>query len=65
MKTKLFQPRTRGRPPLDFDKWQMRSYKMPIEMIEKIARIANDRGVNKSMVVRCAVDAIPEGGDDA
>ena len=54
---------TRPHPKIGSHK--MVSYKMPIPMIEKINRIALRRGVNKSMVIRGAVDALPEGGEDA
>ena len=42
----------------------MVSYKMPTPMIEKINRIAARKGINKSMVVRGAIEAVEEGGDD-
>ncbi len=42
---------------------KMVSYKMPLPMLEKIDRIATRRGINKSMVVRCAIESINEAGD--
>jgi len=53
---------TRPHPKIGDHK--MVSYKMPTPMIEKIARIAARKGINKSMVIRGAVDAIPEEGDE-
>ena len=56
---------TSTRPHPKIGTHKMVSYKMPIPMIEKINRIALRKGINKSMVIRGAVDAIDEGGDDA
>jgi len=53
---------TRPHPKIGTHK--MVSYKMPTPMIEKINRIAARKGINKSMVVRGAIEAVEEGGDD-
>jgi len=63
-KSDMEKDTTTTRPHPKIGSHKMVSYKMPIPMIEKINRIALRRGVNKSMVIRGAVDAIPEGGDD-
>ncbi len=52
---------TRPHPKIGTHK--MVSYKMPTPMIEKINRIAARKGINKSMVVRGAIEGIPEGGE--